>query len=219
MAASRGKLLEFMMLVGQLKRVPRTGWVLRGVQNVESVADHMYRMAIMAFLLDGEGDLNRDKCIKIALVHDMAESIVGDIAPADGISKEEKHRREKEAMLHLSGLVGGEVGQELYSLWEEYEQESTAEAKAVKDLDKFDMVLQAFEYETLQNRHGQLQDFFNSTRGKFHYPSVQSWVEELNRLRDNDDTDNPLTRIVNPSTKRDDPSFTSSDVQDKTSSS
>eukprot|EP00058_Branchiostoma_floridae_P015962 XP_002601450.1 hypothetical protein BRAFLDRAFT_245862 [Branchiostoma floridae] len=149
------------------QRVPRTGWVLRGVQNVESVADHMYRMAIMAFLLDGEGGLNRDKCIKIALVHDMAESIVGDIAPADGISKEEKHRQEKEAMLHLSGLVGGEVGKELYSLWEEYEMESTAEAKAVKDLDKFDMVLQAFEYETLQNRPGQLQDFFNSTRGWF----------------------------------------------------
>ena len=50
--------------------------------------------------------------------------------------------------------------------FKEYEDCATQEAKFVKDLDKFEMVLQAFEYETLQNRPKQLQDFFDSTKGR-----------------------------------------------------
>ncbi|OWK01374.1 HDDC2, partial [Cervus elaphus hippelaphus] len=75
-------LLQFLRLVGQLKRVPRTGWVYRNVQKPESVSDHMYRMAVMALVTKDER-LNKDRCVRLALVHDMAECIVGDIAPAD----------------------------------------------------------------------------------------------------------------------------------------
>uniref|UniRef100_A0A2K6DJ72 HD domain containing 2 n=1 Tax=Macaca nemestrina TaxID=9545 RepID=A0A2K6DJ72_MACNE len=87
-------LLQFLRLVGQLKRVPRTGWVYRNVQRPESVSDHMYRMAVMAMVIKDDR-LNKDRCVRLALVHDMAECIVGDIAPADNIPKEEKHRREE----------------------------------------------------------------------------------------------------------------------------
>ncbi|VCX40723.1 unnamed protein product [Gulo gulo] len=87
-------LLRFLRLVGQLKRVPRTGWVYRNVEKPESVSDHMYRMAVMALVTKDE-HLNKDRCVRLALVHDMAECIVGDIAPADNIPKEEKHRREE----------------------------------------------------------------------------------------------------------------------------
>ena len=73
-------------------RTPRTGWVLRKVEKPESVADHMYRMAMLAFLADDS--LAKDRCIKMCLVHDLAESIVGDITPEDKISKAEKHRQE-----------------------------------------------------------------------------------------------------------------------------
>ena len=47
----------------------------------------------------------------------MAESIVGDITPSDNVCKEDKHKMEREAMEKIMGLVGDEVGQELYSLW------------------------------------------------------------------------------------------------------
>ena len=53
-------LLQFLRLVGQLKRVPRTGWVYRNVQKPESVSDHMYRMAIMALVTKDE-HLNKDR--------------------------------------------------------------------------------------------------------------------------------------------------------------
>ncbi|XP_022083399.1 HD domain-containing protein 2-like isoform X2 [Acanthaster planci] len=176
-------IIDFMRLVGQLKRVKRTGWVNHKVEQPESVSDHMYRMAVLAMLIPEGKGLRRDHCMKMAIVHDLAECIVGDIAPADGISKEEKYRREKDAMKHLAGLVDPTVGLQFCELWEEYEDGSTEEAKFVKDLDKFEMILQAFEYETLQNRPMELQDFFDTTKGKFTHPTVQEWVKEVYKQR------------------------------------
>uniref|UniRef100_A0A8D0C742 5'-deoxynucleotidase HDDC2 n=1 Tax=Salvator merianae TaxID=96440 RepID=A0A8D0C742_SALMN len=167
-------LLQFLKLVGQLKRVPRTGWVYRKVANPESVSDHMYRMAIMAMVTEDK-TLNKDKCIRLALVHDMAECIVGDIAPADNISKEEKHRREEEAMKHLTQLLSEELRKEIYELWEEYESQSSAEAKFVKELDQCEMILQALEYEELEKKPGRLQDFYDSTAGNHHFCSKLRW--------------------------------------------
>lgn len=179
-------LLKFMSLVGKLKSTKRTGWVYRGVKSPESVSDHMYRMAIMSFLptgLDEGTNINRDHCIKLALIHDMAECIVGDITPFDGVSKEEKHKREKQTMEYLSSLVGEEVGKEFLLLWQEYEAQETEEAKFVKDLDRFEMILQAHEYEDGEGKPGWLQEFFDCTKDKFHHSIVKEWVQELNKLR------------------------------------
>jgi putative hydrolases of HD superfamily len=54
----------------------------------------MYRMSMMAFLIT-DAAVNKDKLIKICMVHDLAESIVGDITPYDGVSKEEKRKLEE----------------------------------------------------------------------------------------------------------------------------
>ena len=63
--------------------------------KTESIADHMYRMSLMVqAVLKPSDPINKDKCIKMALVHDMAEAITGDITPDDGISTEEKNRLE-----------------------------------------------------------------------------------------------------------------------------
>lgn len=111
--------LEFMLIVGRLKANKRTGWVLRGVPGPESIADHMYRMAILSFLLPENTGLRRDHCIKLSLVHDLAESLVGDITPLCGVSKAEKHRREEDAMLRLRSLLlahHSSVAEEMYQL-------------------------------------------------------------------------------------------------------
>ncbi|KAF3702737.1 HD domain-containing protein 2 [Channa argus] len=169
-------MLKFMKLVGQLKRVPRTGWVYRNVKQPESVSDHMYRMAMMSLTIT-DPTVNKDRCIKLALVHDMAECIVGDIAPSDNITKAEKHRREEasspyiafenngEAMRHLSGLLPEGLKQEIYGLWEEYETQSSPEARLVKQFDLLEMILQAHEYEEIEGTPGRLQEFFDSTNG------------------------------------------------------
>ncbi|XP_072107677.1 5'-deoxynucleotidase HDDC2 [Mobula birostris] len=177
------KLLQFIRFIGQLKRVSRTGWVYRNVKNPESVSDHMYRMAVMAFLIE-DPDLNKERCIKLALVHDMAECIVGDIAPADNISKEEKHRREEEAMKCLTALLNNDASKEIQELWQEYENQSSNEAKYVKELDRFEMIAQAFEYEEMEEKPGHLQEFFDSTKGKFSHPEILQLVTTLNTERD-----------------------------------
>lgn len=133
----------------------------------------MHRMAIMAFLVPET--IDRDRCIKMALVHDLAEAIVGDITPHCGVSEEDKHSREKNAMANMVSLIDGHIGKEIMELWEEYEQNSTPEAHFVKDIDKFDMILQADEYETskfslyhyqtLLAQNKDLSRFFTSTEG------------------------------------------------------
>lgn len=102
-------------------------------------------------------------------------------------------------------LGGSNAGQELYGLWREYEDNATpgmpspwqscaytlpytftlilSEARFVKDLDKFDMVLQAYEYEQDEGRAGDLESFFASTRGRFTTAQVQAWVAELESRR------------------------------------
>ncbi|KAG7158908.1 HD domain-containing protein 2-like, partial [Homarus americanus] len=163
--------------------VKRTGWVLSNVNEPETISGHMYRMAIISFLLDENDNVNRDRVMKISLVHDMAESVVGDLTPLCGVSEEDKHTREVAAMEHFITLVGEKAGNEMFNLFMEYEDQKTPEAKLVKDLDRFDMILQAFEYETSQNRIGTLEEFFKSTEGKFTHPKVKQWVEELYEQR------------------------------------
>lgn len=193
-------LFSFFRLCGELKHLKRTGWVANAVQNPETVAGHMYRMAMMCFLFKStpsnappppsgqltacSGHVDREKCLRMALVHDLAESIVGDITPHQGVSKSEKYRMEMEAMEHIRTLVPKEVGCELYDLWKEYEENKTTEAILVKDLDAFDMVFQAHEYEKSQNRPLELQEFFDSTKDRFKNSEVQKWVEELRKERD-----------------------------------
>ena len=85
--------LPFISEVIKIKQTVRTGWKNRKVPNPESVADHMYFMALMSLIMTPE-DLQKEKCIKIAIVHDLAECITGDITPYEGISPEEKHKLE-----------------------------------------------------------------------------------------------------------------------------
>jgi putative hydrolase of HD superfamily len=140
------EVLRFLRLAGRLKETARAGWGLRGIGHAESVADHSFRVGLLALVLarDADPPLDRERCVAMALVHDLAESIVGDITPFDGVSGEEKNRRERAAMECLSALLGdGEV----LRLWEEYQAAETAEARLVKDLDRLETVLQAAEYE------------------------------------------------------------------------
>ncbi|KAG2376847.1 uncharacterized protein HKW66_Vig0174200 [Vigna angularis] len=153
----------------------RKGWVNHGIKGAESIADHMYRMALMALIAGDVPGLNRERCIKIALVHDIAE---GDITPSDGVPKAEKSRREQEALNKMCELLGGGMrAEEIKELWEEYENNSSLEANLVKDFDKVELILQALEYEV---EHGKvLDEFFLSTAGKFQTEIGKSWAAEI----------------------------------------
>ena len=66
---------------------------------------------------------------------------------------------------------------------QEYEAQNTPEAVVCKDLDKFEMILQAYEYEMEAGKPGWLEEFFASTEGVFSYPCVREWVNALRQIR------------------------------------
>ena len=114
-------------------------------------------------------DIDLDKSIRMALIHDIAESKIGDILvdwkikahakgkldrlkdPENhGISPQEKSKKEKGAMESLVSLLG-ENGDEILELWKEFEDQKTKEAKFVRSVEKFEAFLQAWEYESSQD--------------------------------------------------------------------
>ncbi|GFQ01378.1 HD domain-containing protein c4g3.17 [Phtheirospermum japonicum] len=157
-SSSPSDAIDFLTLCHRLKSTKRKGWINHGIKGPESIADHMYRMSLMALIADDLPGVNRERCIKIAIVHDIAEAIVGDITPSDGVPKEEKSRMEQEALDEMCKVLGdGMRAEEIKELWQEYENNSTLEANLVKDFDKVEMILQALEYET---EHGKVLDEF-----------------------------------------------------------
>src|SRR5437870_2233242 len=78
-------LAELAAAAGGLKLVRRKGWVDRGVEDAESVADHSYRVALLAWLLARRRGLDAGHAALIALVHDLAEAEVGDATPFEAL--------------------------------------------------------------------------------------------------------------------------------------
>ncbi len=131
-----------------LKDVARTGWLLRGVQNAESVADHCWGTAFLSLLfIKHAGNVNRGLVLSIAVVHDLAEVRTGDIPRrvnrlAQPISPEEKRTLEAEAMAKIA-----QSSPEILEMWREYEDAQSLEARYVRDMNLIDMCLQALIYE------------------------------------------------------------------------
>lgn len=166
--SQRGSIMDSLSFLsdicGALKKIKRTGWVMRNIPLPESDADHMHRCAMCALLLSQPADprdsyegamarfhpsqVDTTRLLRMALTHDLCESIAGDITPfCDPTLVESKHDKEKEAMNAIRRVVGDPLGEELFALWKEYEEQETVTALYCKDIDKFEMVVQAFEYE------------------------------------------------------------------------
>jgi putative hydrolase of HD superfamily len=124
----------------RLKELDRAGWKRVGVAHPESVAAHSWGVALLALLRCPPG-LDRGKLLAMAVLHDLAEVRVGDLTPFDGVSPDEKHRRERDAMDELLAHRP-----DLRVLWDEAEAGISPEARLLKELDRADMGLQAERY-------------------------------------------------------------------------
>lgn len=127
--------------------------------------------------------LDLARCTKMALVHDMAEALVGDITPVDGVAKSEKSRREADTMDYLcSSLLGnvhgGVVGKQIREVWQEYEDSQTLESHFVHDVDKMELLLQMVEYERGGNGQLDLGEFSRVAK-RIELPEVVEWASEL----------------------------------------
>ena len=189
--------IEFLREANRLKATARTGWIVEGVKDPESVAEHSFGTALLALVLShARKDIDRAKAVKMALTHDLAESRIGDVlvdwkvdyhktrgreipGKNHGISAAEKHELEKEAMASLTAQIAG--GREILDLWMEFEEGKTAEAVFVRSVDKLEMLLQAVEYEKAQG-----VDLGHWLRGQQNQPKdphVRELLSEILRQR------------------------------------
>lgn len=156
-----------------LKETPRTGWVDRGIPEAlaESVAEHSFQTAMVAWLTalaHPERGLDAERVVKLALVHDLAEALTGDIPPYDPAEippdpeasraffatrrvrtpaqAAAKRAAEAEATARLLAMMPEPARAELGALLHEYEARETAESRFVKEVDGLETFLQARAY-------------------------------------------------------------------------
>ncbi len=144
------KMFDFFHEAGKLKSTYRFSEsdALRGK---ESSADHSWRLSLMSFMVAEELGLDLDirHALKIAIVHDLAESVAGDVdvrlIHSGKVSKQEKLDGELKAMQRLASFLPKKHGNEVYSLWKEYEDGSSIEARYIKALDKLETLTYIIE--------------------------------------------------------------------------
>ncbi len=142
----RTLILDFFNIIAKLKTIPRQGWIDKaGIKKPESVADHTFSMTAMAMVLSDLNELNTEKVLKMSLLHDLAESLTGDLTP-DNISKDEKINLENKAMKEILDKLPEDLSINYKSLWEEFQNNNSVESKFLHDVDKLEMALQAKIY-------------------------------------------------------------------------
>ncbi|KUH33508.1 oxetanocin [Thermococcus celericrescens] len=179
-------LIDLFIEAGNLKKLPRTGWLLRGVSNPESIADHSYRVALITLFLADElrakgVEIDVERALKIAVLHDLAEARVTDI-PLTAQYYLDKGKAEKKAAMEL--FIKTPNPREYFRLWREYEEGLSLEGRLVKFADKLEMLVQALEYEKAGFKD--LDEFWSaldSLRESEFYEHFREIVEELAGLR------------------------------------
>jgi|TARA_B110001454_G_scaffold65929_1_gene64107 putative hydrolase of HD superfamily len=138
---------EFFFQIAELKKLPRSGWKIKvGLKDSESVAEHSYMMSVMSMVLSDMKSLNSEKVLKMAILHDWAESKIGDFMP-EQIGYEKKSELENYAMGEILESLPQKIQSEYNGIWDEFLARDTSEARLVHELDKLEMALQAKIYE------------------------------------------------------------------------
>ena len=168
----------------QLKNLYRQGWPKRGVaqSHCESVADHSFSVALLGYVLAHHyrPDLDHAKVMALGLIHELGEIDAGDITPLDNMSDTHKSEREYASVRRVfSGLADSD---RYVSLWLEFENRSSLEAKFVGQVDRLEMALQACLYERLG--YTALEDFFPYVRERITDPCLMPLLEDMLRLRE-----------------------------------
>lgn len=176
--------LRFYYQFNHLKNLFRQGWLQAGVprERCESVAEHCFGVALLClFLAEAHfHDLDMERVLSMALVHDLGEVYAGDLTPQDGVDPGEKRRRESIAIERLfAGIPGGET---YIALWHEYERGDSTEADFVRQVDRLEMGLQASvyarEYPEIAER------FFDSARSALSSGKLLGIMDAVERLQE-----------------------------------
>ena len=167
--------LEILHVAERLKDTPRHCTTTKGRR--ESVAEHSWRISLMAMLLRHEfPELDIDKVVDMCLIHDLGECFTGDI-PA--FMKTDSDRQTEDSLLHQWVVsLPPEVSKDLAALYEEMDAQQTGEAKLYKAMDKLEAIIQHNEspIDTWAEHEYEL----NKTYG-FDAAAFSEWLTDLRK--------------------------------------
>jgi len=153
------EILNFLKYSLNLKNVQRQGWIDKlSIQNPESVADHSYSMAIIAMIISDLENYDTEKILKMTLLHDLAESKIGDITP-EQMTCENKKKIENEAFEKIICQLPNVLKSQYVEIWKEYQNNNSKESQLVHQVDRLEMALQAKMYEKNGKSLGDIEPF------------------------------------------------------------
>ncbi|MBL0869735.1 MAG: HD domain-containing protein [Phycisphaerales bacterium] len=169
------KILDYYCGIERLKQTRRKGWEIHRVPNVESVADHVFGVMSLSLLFAAKRKMNIADVLVIGLIHEVCEIALGDITPHDGVSESDKQKAEESAA--RSFLEKIDPTGHYFELWMDFEHQRTPEGKLVKNVDRLEMVCQAFVYE---NRHDmRLDEFYEYVKKRVNDPELIAHVASV----------------------------------------
>ena len=179
-------LVDLFELAGKLKQTERTGWTTQlGIRKPESVADHSYRCAIMGLFLSNETRTDILRLVQMLLLHDLHESVIGDLDKPTKIRMGPERVRdiEDEAVSQVASALPDGLRREYASVWHEFMEGATPEAVLATDIDKLEMALQALEYQRQGYSRAKLEEFWRHVDENIKTPVGQQILRALKKRR------------------------------------
>ena len=172
-------ILDFFKTVANLKNVSRQGWIDKlSISNPESVADHSYSMAVMSMIIADLENYNSEKILKMVLLHDLAESKIGDYTP-EQISHESKKELENNAFFKIIENLPEIIKSQYLTIWQEYQENNSSESKIVHQIDRLEMALQAKLYQKEGYPKEKLESFFESAKTEITDPKLKELFRKI----------------------------------------
>jgi putative hydrolases of HD superfamily len=137
--------IQFLVEIDKLKTIFRQSYITDKSRN-ENDAEHSWHLAVMAILLQEYANEEIDilRVLKMILIHDLVEIDAGDTFLYDEVGNADKELRELEAAERIFGLLPNDQRDEIFSLWREFEEKKSAEAKYAGALDRLQPLLQNY---------------------------------------------------------------------------
>lgn len=201
-------MIRFFIDIGKLKVIKRLGWILGGTkeEETESIADHSFRLAVMVWVLGHrKKDLDMNKILKMAILHEFPVVNAGDITPYDDFvsrgeadkerlsrwprrSRDEKEKiannrrkKEKAALVRLTRDLPHELQTEIEELWHEYEYGTSEEGRFLKQIDRIEKLVQSIEYKEADKYQPRLDPYWAQLKELVDDPELIKFVEALDR--------------------------------------
>ena len=166
-------ILDFFKSAINLKNISRQGWIDKlSLKHPESVADHSYSMAIMGMIMSDLENYDSEKILKMILLHDLAESKIGDYTPGE-IDADKKERIENNAFFEITAKLPITLKSQYDEIWTEYQNHATPESKIVHQIDKLEMALQAKTYQKEGAPKEKILPFLESVRISITHPKLK----------------------------------------------